>query len=116
MFPKATCHSVIASDVDGLIRILTVRSFTTVANVQICMHNFKKMPSFTSTFDMCIYDSAEWGENGFMRLRRTTDEGSRCGVDKSPSEGIACKGDPPTQKVCGTCGILLDPVLPLVQE
>ena len=64
---------------------------------------------------LCTGILAEWGENGFMRLRRTASEGSRCGTDTSPSEGIACKGDPPTQKVCGTCGILLDPVLPLVQ-
>lgn len=62
-----------------------------------------------------MYVASEWGEDGFMRLRRTSDEETRCGTDTDPQAGTACKGDPPTQQVCGTCGVLLDPVLPMVE-
>jgi len=55
---------------------------------------------------------AGWGEDGYIRVRRTSDESSRCGVDSTPKDGVACDGDPPKQTVCGTCGILTDSVFP----
>ena len=55
---------------------------------------------------------AGWGEDGYIRIRRTADESGRCGVDTTPKDGVACDGDPPKQTVCGTCGILTDSVFP----
>lgn len=58
----------------------------------------------------------EWGEHGMMRLQRRAgeaeDEGSWCGVDHQPELGSGCDGGPSEVKVCGTCGILYDTVVP----
>jgi cathepsin L len=57
----------------------------------------------------------EWGEHGSMRLMRKTgeeDEGGWCGVDRQPELGSGCVGGPSEVKVCGTCGILYDAVVP----
>lgn len=60
----------------------------------------------------------EWGEGGNMRLMRRLedkaegDEGSWCGVDHQPELGSGCDGGPSEVKVCGTCGILYDTVVP----
>jgi len=53
-----------------------------------------------------------WGENGYVRLLRDDEEGARCGTDKRPQDGVACKGGPETMRVCGMCGILADSVYP----
>jgi cathepsin L len=60
----------------------------------------------------------QWGEHGYIRLRRIGD--SECAIDKSPSNGIGCALDPygksvvpPSQKICGNSGILFDSVIPL---
>lgn len=53
-----------------------------------------------------------WGEQGYIRLARTSDEGNRCGVDKTPSDGVGCAGGPSSVNVCGTCGILYDASYP----
>lgn len=55
----------------------------------------------------------EWGENGYIRIHRTSD--IECGMDLTPENGNGCPGDPPV-KVCGTCGILFDSVYPIVAE
>jgi cathepsin L len=49
-----------------------------------------------------------WGEYGYIRLARTDDEASLCGVDVVPADGVGCAGGPPNVTVCGTCGILYD--------
>jgi len=54
---------------------------------------------------------ATWGENGYIRLRRT--EHNECGVDVSPLDGTGCSGGPATQHVCGECGMLFDVSYPL---
>jgi cathepsin L len=56
----------------------------------------------------------EWGENGLMRLMRRNgeEEGKWCGVDRQPQLGSGCDGGPSEVKVCGTCGILYDTVVP----
>jgi len=56
----------------------------------------------------------DWGENGYIRLRRTQE--LRCGIDTSPQDGDGCNGGPPNVTVCGTCGILYDGVYPTVQK
>jgi len=60
----------------------------------------------------------EWGENGFIRLRRhdpTKGATAPCGVDITPLDGNGCKGGPQKVKVCGQSGILYDGVYPLVK-
>lgn len=54
----------------------------------------------------------DWGEGGNMRLERLDKEEEYCGWDNKPEEGTGCKGGPPRVKVCGSCGILYDPVVP----
>jgi cathepsin L len=55
---------------------------------------------------------ADWGENGFIRILKHEDEDSWCGQDKKPQEGEGCDGGPSEVTVCGTCGILYDPLVP----
>jgi len=57
---------------------------------------------------------ADWGESGYIRLRRTST--LRCGTDTSPQDGDGCNGGPTTVQVCGTCGILYDGVYPVVSK
>jgi cathepsin L len=76
--------------------------------------------------------SPAWGEAGYIRLSMTSSP--QCGTDLNPSvrprhpltlcsshsrpatqqDGTGCKGGPPTQRVCGTCGILFDNSYPIV--
>jgi len=58
--------------------------------------------------------SPHWGEKGYIRLRRTSAESTRCGTDLNPKDGTGCNDGPPTQFVCGTCAILFDTSFPLV--
>eukprot|EP00906_Rhabdomonas_costata_P030147 RCo042566 len=55
-----------------------------------------------------------WGEKGYIRIRRTTDEQGRCGTDSDPQQGTGCDGGPSSVKVCGTCGMLYDASYPFV--
>jgi len=50
--------------------------------------------------------SPNWGEKGYIRVKRETTP--RCGIDITPSDGSGCDDGPPTITVCGTCGILFD--------
>jgi cathepsin L len=56
----------------------------------------------------------EWGEKGYIRIKRTVDEGQVCGVDSSPLDGSGCKNGPDKVTVCGACGILYDTVIPKI--
>eukprot|EP01123_Difflugia_compressa_P011959 TRINITY_DN4956_c0_g1_i1.p1 TRINITY_DN4956_c0_g1~~TRINITY_DN4956_c0_g1_i1.p1 ORF type:complete len:366 (-),score=82.89 TRINITY_DN4956_c0_g1_i1:61-1158(-) len=58
--------------------------------------------------------SPAWGEDGYIRLLRTSN--FTCGVDLTPSDGDGCSGGPPTVEVCGTCGILYDGVYPVIAK
>lgn len=51
-----------------------------------------------------------WGESGYIYLKYS--DGTDCGVDNTPADGIACKGDTTKPTVCGECGILFDAVRP----
>lgn len=55
---------------------------------------------------------AGWGEAGDIRVLRHDDEDQYCGTDRKPEEGLGCEGGPKEITVCGTCGILYDPVIP----
>jgi len=55
----------------------------------------------------------DWGENGHIRLQRHDTEGEWCGVDNKPEEGLGCVGGPKEITVCGMCGVLYDPVVPI---
>jgi len=56
----------------------------------------------------------DWGEGGFLRLERGSneEEAAYCGVDRKPHDGSGCAGGPPEVRVCGSCGILYDTVVP----
>lgn len=56
--------------------------------------------------------SASWGEAGYIRVTRTDNDDSNCGVDSTPEDGNACSGDHTPQKTCGSCGILFDSSYP----
>jgi len=60
---------------------------------------------------------ADWGENGTIRLLRRVDEEQHCGMDNDPLAGTGCALGPnkaPDQvRVCGSCGILYDNVVPV---
>jgi len=60
--------------------------------------------------------SSLWGEKGYIRLRRTSSEQTRCGTDLTPSDGDGCANGPKTVTVCGTCGILFDVSYPIIQK
>lgn len=53
-----------------------------------------------------------WGEKGYLRIARTSDEGNLCGIDTNPADGVGCAGGPSNVTVCGTCGILYDTSYP----
>jgi hypothetical protein len=68
---------------------------------------------------------AMWGENGYIRLKRVDPEtfynpDGDCGFDTTPIDGIVCELNPDgsnadvkSMKVCGTNGMLFDPVIPI---
>jgi cathepsin L len=47
-----------------------------------------------------------WGEKGYIRLARFGEGKEPCGVDKTPQDGDACKGDTKPRTYCGECGML----------
>merc|ERR1719281_1777187 len=56
---------------------------------------------------------SDWGENGYIRLERHSDESVYCGIDDKPLDGTGCLGGPPKVRVCGMCGVLYDAVYPV---
>lgn len=55
---------------------------------------------------------SNWGESGHIRLLRHDDDDAWCGKDRKPQDGVGCDGGPLEVTVCGTCGLLYDPVVP----
>lgn len=53
-----------------------------------------------------------WGENGYIRLHKSSE--ISCGVDMLSTVSKDCSKKFTEEKVCGECGILYDPVYPLV--
>jgi hypothetical protein len=54
----------------------------------------------------------DWGEDGFIRMKRLDDNDNYCGIDHDNQQGVGCKGDPTEVKVCGMCGMFSDSVVP----
>ncbi|CAE7556459.1 CP1 [Symbiodinium sp. KB8] len=57
--------------------------------------------------------SPTWGEHGYIRLARYGGDANKCGIDSTPQDGSACKGDTAPVKVCGQCGVLSDTAYPV---
>lgn len=56
----------------------------------------------------------QWGEEGAIRLLRHDDEHRWCGIDSRTQEGVECNNaEHRNVTVCGMCGLLYDPVVPL---
>jgi len=55
---------------------------------------------------------SSWGEGGRFRVLRSDNEDTHCGMDDKPQEGVACDGETEPVRVCGTCGLLYDSVIP----
>jgi len=53
-----------------------------------------------------------WRVCRYIRIARKDTEEELCGLDITPSDGIACSGDTDPEKVCGTCGIIFDSAYP----
>ena len=58
--------------------------------------------------------ASDWGESGYIRLKRYPKGDAPCGVDLNPAAGNGCKGGPAKVKVCGQNAILYDNVYPTV--
>ena len=83
-------------------------------NVFLNTNIFQLKTFFSGTFPYWLVRNSwgpNWGEDGFIRLKRT----SECGVNSTPMDGTACVGGPGSdqQTVCGMCGMLLDTTFPL---
>ena len=57
--------------------------------------------------------SPAWGENCYIRIVRSDDDESVCGIDDTPQDGSACEGQTRPVKVCGSCGLLYDSAYPV---
>lgn len=53
-----------------------------------------------------------WGEEGYIRIERFGDGKEPCGIDTTPQDGGACKGETQPLKACGLCSILIDSSYP----
>lgn len=53
-----------------------------------------------------------WGEEGYIRIKRFGEGKEPCGMDTTPGDGGACKGDTTPLKACGLCAILVDSSYP----
>jgi cathepsin L len=51
-----------------------------------------------------------YGENGYIRVLRESQ--TKCGLDSTPLDGSACKGDNNPYTVCGMCGMLSECTYP----
>jgi len=58
--------------------------------------------------------SPSWGEQGYIRLKRTAQP--RCGYDITPGDGDGCKNQTQPEYVCGTCGVVYDALFPIVTK
>jgi len=56
----------------------------------------------------------EWGEDGYIRVARHSQDAAPCGMDITPADGDGCKGGPTAVKVCGVSGVLYDGAYPIL--
>jgi len=57
--------------------------------------------------------SPSYGEKGFIRVARSDNDDSNCGVDSTPTDGIECAGFTDPVKACGMCGVIYDGSYPI---
>jgi cathepsin L len=55
-----------------------------------------------------------WGEKGYFRMQRFTDDDAYCGTDNKPKDGVYCDDAPASIRVCGMCGSTSDSAYPVV--
>lgn len=62
----------------------------------------------------------QFGEHGYIRVKRSDDDDTNCGMDDDPLQGVACALDENGKmkdvkpvKVCGTCAVLFDASYPV---
>jgi len=60
--------------------------------------------------------AVSFGEMGYIRIQRYTENQTPCGTDIHPSDGLGCKNGPPKVTVCGNCGILYDATFVAIDE
>ncbi len=56
--------------------------------------------------------SPMWGEKGYIRLLRNSEDSKQCGTDSTPLDGVGCEGGSAKDTVCGQCGVLFDTSYP----
>jgi cathepsin L len=56
---------------------------------------------------------ASWGEAGYIRVKRFSEDEAYCGKDTTPADGTGCSDGPSVVDVCGMCGILYDASYPI---
>eukprot|EP00908_Phaeocystis_cordata_P020545 Transcript_32201.p2 GENE.Transcript_32201~~Transcript_32201.p2 ORF type:complete len:272 (-),score=107.00 Transcript_32201:966-1781(-) len=49
---------------------------------------------------------ANWGEQGYIRIKRHGEGREPCAIDRQPEWGYGCDNGPPEVEVCGECGLL----------
>lgn len=67
---------------------------------------------------------SDFGEDGYIRLKRNDPERVPCHTDHTPLDGVACENIAPgvvaehipEQTVCGACGLLFDVVAPVLPD
>lgn len=69
-------------------------------------------PEFGDYWRIRNWWGSDWGEDGFMRLRRSA---PKCSDDSVPKEGFGCDNGPSSVTVCGECGILYSASYPIIQ-
>jgi len=82
-----------------------------VLNHAVTLYGFGKEDGHKYWLIRNSYGS-NWGEQGFIRMKRFGKERAHCGNDTDPGEGVACKGGPSEVEICGMCGVLYDAVIP----
>lgn len=58
--------------------------------------------------------TTSWGEKGYFRVERHSDDNDYCGTDMKPEDGVYCEKHPDSIRVCGMCGITSDSAYPIV--
>ena len=58
--------------------------------------------------------SASWGEAGYMRIKRSSEDEENCGVDTYNTEIPDCGEAQRHRTACGTCGIISDSSYPVI--
>jgi hypothetical protein len=58
----------------------------------------------------------KWGEEGYFRVERFTNDADYCGWDEKPKDGVFCDDAPARVRVCGMCGVTSDSAYPVISK